>query len=113
MNRTLLVFGALLLAGCGLNEEKYASKYATAICSYYEECGYLEYAGGDIDTCEANQENGQLSLITSDACEYDPGAAKDCVDAVRAASCPTDDDTDGTNDFDAACSSVCGGGGGE
>jgi len=109
MNRTMFAAGALLLAGCGMNEDKFATKYAEAVCSYYDQCGTIEYAGGTYDACVPLQENAQLDYILSDACTYDPGAAADCVDEIRGMSCESaDTGAGGGNQDTSACASVCG-----
>ena len=42
-----------LLTGCGLSEDKYATKISTAQCALYEECGYLQAYG---DTVAASKQ---------------------------------------------------------
>ena len=105
MNRSLIIAGALFLTGCGLSEEKFATQYAEAICAWYDECGYIAYAGGDVDTCISLQEAAILAVVQSDTCEYDAGAAKDCVKEAEDATCEGTGDTGAAGE--SACDDVC------
>ena len=41
-----LIPALLLLTGCAMDEESFATKYAEEYCAYHEECGTIEYVGG-------------------------------------------------------------------
>ncbi|MCB9777956.1 MAG: hypothetical protein H6742_05285 [Alphaproteobacteria bacterium] len=106
MNRFLPLFGAILLTGCGLSEEKYAQKSAEEACSLYEECDLLDFFGGDYETCVTTLEEATLAYVTSDACDYDGGAAKSCLNELKDLSCEADTSTDTSSS--SACDDVCG-----
>ena len=105
MKRTLTVLGVLLLTGCGLSEEKYASKIAEEACSLYEECDLLSYFGETYDACVTQMEAAALAYVQSEACDYDGGAAKECLSEWKDATCEGDTSTDGS---ESACNDVCG-----
>lgn len=114
MTRTLTLAAAplaalLLLTGCAMDEESFATKYAEEYCAYLEECDYIEFMGGSYDACVEIQETAELTLVTNDACEYDPGAASDCIQELKDQTCPEDDASGDAADATPSCSSVCGG----
>lgn len=108
MKRNLTVLGLILLTGCGLSEEKFAAQAAEKACSLYEECGYIEYFGGSYDACVTQMEAATLAYVQSAECEYDAGAAKDCLKEWDDVSC---DGGTTTGTSDSACDDICGDGG--
>lgn len=112
MKRTLTALGALLLTtGCGINEEKFALKYAEETCSLAEQCSLLDLFGGTYDECVTLVEASQLAVVTSSECVYDAAAAKACIDESKDATC--DGDTTGTASATAgssSCDAICGSG---
>lgn len=101
MKRFIAILGLVTLAGCSMSEEKFAEKAAAAACASAEECDTL----GDltVESCEKALSAYYEALVTSDACDYDGGAAKKCVSEMKGASCDG-----GDSDGDSACVDVCG-----
>lgn len=108
MNRLLSLTAALLLTGCSMSEEDFATKYAEEYCAYQDECGFITYFGGDVEACEAVQESTTLAYLESDVCEYDPASAADCVQGWKDLACPAEGES---VEDPAACLSICGAGG--
>lgn len=109
MNRFLPFAAAILLSGCALDEETFATEYAEQYCAYHDECGTISFVGGDYDACVALQESAQLTVLESDACEYDAGSAKACIDEMKDLTCPEDEAESSGVDAAASCAAVCGG----
>ena len=91
----------LLASGCYPYED-YLVDGAEATCGTYARCGILPVIGyDDVDDCVSDQNTWDEA--DPPTCEtYDPGAAKDCVDEIVAASCD-----DGLYTPPAVCAEVC------
>jgi len=107
MKRNLTVLGLILLTGCSLSEEKFAAQAAEKACNLYDECGYIEYFGGDVETCITQMEAATLAYVNSAECEYDGGAAKSCLAEWDDVTC---DGGTTTGESDSACDDICGDG---
>ena len=103
-SRTLAGLALALLVGCGLSEDKYATKIAVAQCALYEECGYLQAYGDTVAACESAIEELSKAYVTDETCDYDARAARQCLREVKETEC----DTDGEGD--SSCDDVCGDG---
>ena len=107
MFRALIALTAVAgLAGCGISEDKYPEKLSQAACAAYEECGYLDSFGGDIESCEDLSRIYTDAQISVAACEYDPAAARDCVNYFKNIDCDADFST--TAEESSPCDDVCG-----
>lgn len=112
-----------LAVGCGYSEDQYADDLSTAACdsitaceadivAYYTDSGLDEAtakstydltAGIWCAVADAVDEGEEVE--SDDSCDYDAGAAKECVADVEDMSC--DGWTSGTG-FPASCDTVCG-----
>ncbi|MBN1334454.1 MAG: hypothetical protein JXB39_00680 [Deltaproteobacteria bacterium] len=77
----LLAF--VCLAACGYSYERFEQDKTEAMCYKMEECEWLEGLGWTLQECL-----NQTGSDQADACvDYDSAAARDCVDAIEAATC--------------------------
>lgn len=85
---------ACVLAGCGPSQESFTSDYVAAECQYRIDCydpAVLEFYGYDtVDGCTASF--GPEFVTDHQGCTYDKAAAKACLKAFDALSCPADGD---------------------
>lgn len=98
MPRSLpLLLVAAGLSACAYGEDVYAEDYAEASCEFTVQCYPDLHAS--VEAC--------LETVTigegTDACTYDAGAARDCVDGVREMACPEEG---AFPEFPAACANV-------
>lgn len=100
--RNLKYLAAFALVACGYSEDKFAEDFAAKMCDMIVECGG--------DPC-ADATGTDTTGTTGGTCDFDAGAAKECVDAkwecseeVGGISFPIPADV---------CANVCGGGGAE
>jgi hypothetical protein len=81
----------LSLAGCEIDQEDFPSIYADAACDKMRKCDKASYESSyeDDAECESQQEDFAAQVVDiGDALgEYDPEHARDCIDAIRAATC--------------------------
>ena len=84
LKRVVLIFLAAVLSGCGsLAEEDFYDGYVTEICRLYE-CDE-DY---EMDDCEGTMRgyaDGAAAYYGN--CTYDPKAAKECLNAIKAETC--------------------------
>ena len=81
-----------LLVGCGVKEDAFIDKFAERTCEWALECyddASLEFLGWtDLDACI--QDFGGRYLADVQGCTYDKKAAKDCLKAMKDATCPAE-----------------------
>lgn len=97
---------SLLLVGCGYKYEDFATEYADAACSKFDECNQLDFYGGTYDTCVDYYTalTGGVEDTTGESCpNYDPSAAADCVDDWTTITCAQLED----GQTPSACDLVC------
>lgn len=124
MNRLPLFALALgFLAGCGYSEEKYAEDYMAAVCTSMTGCE-ADIVGAYVDM-GLDEATAQSTFDTTvaiycsydpdaaeegdgeDTCDFDGGAAKECVDSIETITC--DQWVDGSASDVLMCSmDVCG-----
>ena len=98
------ILGALvLLAACGVSEERFKEQYASESCELLSSCDDDQVAFADQADCEIFY--GMLLDSTTASCDYSAEDASACLKAVQAASC------DAAVAGVAACSSVYSGDG--
>ena len=73
--RNLIYVATLALVACGYSEDKYAEDFAAKYCDQLVECGQDPCA--DATTTETTD-----TTPVDDSCEFDSGAAKECIDAA-------------------------------
>ena len=83
MSRLVVAALAVSLAGCGLSEEKFLTKYAKLYCRNLEECGKLETQYGTHDECIKAQEIVADEELIPDGCSIIPDVARDCLKELR------------------------------
>ena len=88
--RALALAMIVVLAGCGLKEEKFEEKFAVANCEWALECyddASLEFLGwDDLDAC-VNDFGGRY-IAETQGCVYDKKAARQCLRAMKKHPCP-------------------------
>ena len=77
---TLLV---MLLAACGLNEDKFEEQYAEAYCGWLDGCAKLNGQHGTMDDCIASEKIFADETLTPDSCEFDKEKAKECIAEIE------------------------------
>lgn len=105
MNRLLLLSCSLLVA-CGYKQDEFATDYAQASCTLYEDCAVLDQLGyEDRAACVADQQ--AAFAPSSNTCEgYDNELAETCIMQIDQLACEQlYDDV-----FPAVCATVCSGG---
>lgn len=96
MPRTFLAI--LLLAGCGVSEDRFLVEGVDAFCAAIATCTGHVPTEGCVDTVRAADRQG---------CDYDPKAADDCLAALEAPTCVLHEGTGRTSlDVPEACASV-------
>ena len=98
------LLAALILAGCGISEDRFATRSAEARCEFYADCGTLESYGDTLDACKAQVEALTKDSLNAEDCDYDAQAARQCLQDIKEASCDAEDNDEG----DVACDDVCG-----
>ena len=87
--RVATVLAMALVAGCGISEEKYQQRYAESYCEWALQCldaPVLEFYGWeDLETCVPDF-GGRQGVIT-EACIYDPKAARTCLKDMKNYGC--------------------------
>jgi len=91
-----------VLAG---DETTFALQMAEAVCSLYEQCGYLAAYGDTIEACEAAMTELWEAYVTDASCDYDPALAQECLYEVQALA--EAGDCDGSSEG-SACDQICG-----
>lgn len=85
------VWVAALAAGCSWSTDKYVREYVEAECVYRMACydeAVLEFYGyGDEQGC-IDALGPEITERVSSCATYDPKAGKQCVKALRDATCP-------------------------
>ncbi len=99
--------GFSFLVGCGVSEDKYPERFGEAACTAYEECGVVDAFGGTVEECMEWVVPVTAEWIGSDACEYDPKAARQCLKYNEDIDCEAAYG-DATSDEEDPCDSVCG-----
>ena len=106
MRAVVVVFAV----GCGYSEGKFKDDYLDAYCGMSESCAEgtgVSISFGSADECKTFL--GAFFSLGTAGCDYDPVAAKDCVDELGAASCDGLATGDGTPSCDAVYSGdACG-----
>jgi hypothetical protein len=108
VRKLLLVAGALTAAaGCAIEEEDFPEAYGSAWCSKYRQCERADYEADYDDKDECDADAAEVMDVVSDAAdlfggEYDAEVARECVNAVRGASCEEWQD----GDFGGNCDDV-------
>ena len=69
--------------GCGLNEDKFEEKYATAYCEWLEGCAKLSDKYGTMDSCLTAEKIIADETLTPDACKFDVDNAKECLREIK------------------------------
>jgi len=84
------IFG---LAACGVGKGNFVPTYAAAYCDYVLACSdpaQLTFDGVlSLDDCLAVV--GPELEVQADTCNYNPGVAADCLDAMAILQCPAED----------------------
>ncbi len=94
----------LLTLACGYQSDKFAEDMATATCTLYRDCEYLDSFGfASFDACVTTVQ-ASYDPDTIDCPAYDGKASAECVDGVDAMTC--DDLYAGA--WPQACTSRCG-----
>jgi hypothetical protein len=73
--RNLIYVATLALVACGYSEDKYAEDFAAKYCDQLVECGGEPCA-------DATGTDTTDTTPVDDSCEFDSGAAKECIDAA-------------------------------
>lgn len=86
-------FGTLLLlVGCGISEEDFATQFASDQCAWAATCASATTAAAPLEgSCEDALVATVTALNNDATCTYDAGAAADCLDAVAATACDNGD----------------------
>ena len=83
----------LMLVGCGLPESDFSREYTQGWCDYYLACedpAILLFDGIDgFEDCEPLVAPHVVTM--GSVCKFKGGKAKDCLAAVEALTCPTDE----------------------
>lgn len=84
--KKLLIGATVMLAACGLSEDKFAEDFETKFCDALTVCG----------TECPDTSDGEDGEDTTADCEFDKDKAQDCLDGLDAI---TEDDCDETTGF--------------
>ena len=105
MRWRLLLAAAVGASGC-YKEDEYLADFADAYCGWLERCEHLETIGYDsVDDCgeERLLKNEQdIESFGAVCAEYDPKAAKECVEGLEAQEC-----VELESIYPEACQSAC------
>lgn len=71
-----------VLAGCGLDAERYEERYLDAFCAYQETCDPPLFTSGE--RCRESESDRRESFV---ACALDPGQARACLSALEGLGC--------------------------
>jgi hypothetical protein len=98
MSRSTLALAALTLAGCNVNEDTFAYKFAVVYCRHLRRCepGDWEDWYDELEDCVDDAERA-FALIQDGAelfCDIDYQIASECYRKSKLASCDTWDDPD-------------------
>ena len=96
MRPILLVSAALFLAACGRSEKRFEVETIETFCKLNADCTQVVAAEACVDAIRSSLDSG---------CDYDPGAAKSCHDALEQEATCEDNGDVGT--FTLAYPSVC------
>lgn len=99
--KRLLTLTLLMTAGC-YSKSNFTEDVSTAFCTLYDDCDYLEVQQfDDYDEC---YDNVTVNMDPENQdCDWDAGAAKECVEGINAMSC----DELYAADFPFACNQYC------
>ena len=109
-----MIVAAPLFAGCGIfgsiDEDNYKDKYAEQICKITEECNRIVFDGlydGDMAECmDAQNDYWDEVEDLSDGCDFDDGAAEDCINSLKEAECGDFYDADDNADIFEDCGKI-------
>jgi len=68
MRRIPILLALALLTGCGMSEERFATKASRAWCDWLADCGELERS--QYESCQQNQHDVFLAYLQDEDCEY-------------------------------------------
>ena len=74
MRSVPILLALAVLTGCGMSEERFATKASGAWCDWLADCGELEKS--QYDGCQQNQYDVFLAYLQDEACEYRKDAAR-------------------------------------
>ena len=82
----------MLLIGCAIEEEDFPAVYADTVCDRIEECdkGAYENLYDDAEECQDQWADGaEFWMDAADLLggDYDPEAARECINAIKDADC--------------------------
>jgi hypothetical protein len=97
--KKLLIGATLVLGACGLSQDKFEEEFGAKYCEANNAC--LEAAELEPIDCDAAVDGGDD--VAEVECEYDAGAAKECLDAIDTAEC----DELGFLPLPSVCADVC------
>ena len=110
MKTNLFLLSSLIATGCsgGVSEDEFGEEAAKVFCAKMFECldgKTLDFMGyDDEDACVEDLETEMEPGGDDDDCEYDAGAADDCLDAFEEMSC---EDLKDPNAQPSECEDVC------
>ena len=91
MKLNLLLFSSVIATGCGggVSEDDFGKEAAKSICAKMFECNeaMMSKVYADEAACEDALSADMDPGAKTDDCNYDAGAADDCLDAFDAMSC--------------------------
>jgi len=91
-----------LSSGC-YTESTYTDEHATARCTLYQDCGYLETQLFDSYEECYNDLIVKFNPDNQEGCDFDPTSARDCVKYINLMVCEDLYESD----FPSACERVC------
>lgn len=93
--RRMMLLALPALVACKMERDEFIEKLAQTSCELSEECSPDEFGATFDDTEECvNFYVGFMGLMPDeeDGCNYDAGAARDCLKEAKAATCDDYDD---------------------
>ena len=92
VTRSRLPLAALLLCACGVNTDNFPDKYGHALCKVHYDCEISRFEAAYDDPKDCEEKIGDnvwrlLGGVTGEQCDFDKGAARDCLDDISKAEC--------------------------